>query len=71
MKEEIIPKRNEAVPDIKDAAPIDQQDPRIRKKFPLGDRFKEAVNCFAPANNGVNMILNQPNLFTFEEMYPD
>ena len=62
---------NQEVKDIKDIGVIDQQDPRIYKKFPLMDRFKEGINCFGLKNYGVDQILHNDSLFSFDDMYKD
>jgi hypothetical protein len=56
---------------INEADPLVMTKPEIKSKFPLADRFINFINCCKPPKDPIGTMLEQKELFTFKEEFPD
>ena len=56
---------------IKDPYRPDMLKPSIRSKFPWIDRFVEMMNCCGSKQDNVTRMLEQKELFSFEDEFKD
>ena len=62
---------NKALGNIRDPYRPDMFKPSIRSKFPWTDRFVEMLNCCGTKQDTVTRMLDQKELFTFEEEFKE